>query len=242
VSVIWHDLECGGYAADLPLWRELAARHGDPVLDVGAGTGRVALDLARHGHRVTALDHDPVLIAELQRRAAGVAVQAVCADAREFDLRERFALCLMPMQTIQLLGGPAGRARFLSCARAHLQSGGVLAIAIAEQLESYDERGDHGLGELLVPLPDMCERDGVLYSSQPTAIRVEPDGFVLERRRETVSADGRRCVQDDRVRLERVSPAELEREARAAGLAPAGRRMVAETPDYTGSTVVMLRA
>ena len=42
MSVIWHDLECGAYAEDLPLWRALAAEHGDPVLDVGAGTGRVS--------------------------------------------------------------------------------------------------------------------------------------------------------------------------------------------------------
>ena len=55
---VWHDVECGGYAADLPLWRELAAREAGPVLDVGAGTGRVALDLARAGHDVTALDRD----------------------------------------------------------------------------------------------------------------------------------------------------------------------------------------
>ena len=52
MSVIWHDLECGGYREDLPLWRALADRAGGPVLDVGAGTGRVALDLARAGHEV----------------------------------------------------------------------------------------------------------------------------------------------------------------------------------------------
>ena len=51
MSVIWHDLECGGYAEDLALWRELAMRHGGPVLDVGAGTGRTAIMLARAGHR-----------------------------------------------------------------------------------------------------------------------------------------------------------------------------------------------
>ena len=53
-DVIWHDLECGGYVEDLPLWRELA---GDgPVLDLGCGTGRVALDLAARGVPVVGLD------------------------------------------------------------------------------------------------------------------------------------------------------------------------------------------
>ena len=52
-AVIWHDVECGAYAADLPLWRELAAGRSGPVLEIGCGTGRVALDLARDGHAVT---------------------------------------------------------------------------------------------------------------------------------------------------------------------------------------------
>ena len=68
-AVMWHDVECGTYTADLPLWRRLARDSGGPTLDVGAGTGRVALDLARAGERVTALDLDAELLAELARRA-----------------------------------------------------------------------------------------------------------------------------------------------------------------------------
>ncbi len=237
MSVIWHDLECGGYVEDLPLWRELADRSGGPVLDVGSGTGRVTLDLACRGHRVVALDRDAALVAELQRRAAGLPVQAVIADACEFELHQQFALCVVPMQTIQLLGGTAERAGFLSCARAHLRADGLLAIALAEQLETYDDHDD----EVLAPLPDMCERDGVVYSSQPTAIRADREGFVLERRRETVTSDGRRWVDNDHVRLDRVTPTELEREARAAGLQRAGRTTIPQTRDYAGSVVVMLR-
>jgi SAM-dependent methyltransferase len=107
-DVIWHELECGSYRADLALWRELAERCDGPVLDIGAGTGRVALDLASAGHRVTALDLDPDLLGSLRERAAGLEVEIVCADARSFDLdRHDFALCLIPMQTIQLLGDAA---------------------------------------------------------------------------------------------------------------------------------------
>ena len=66
-AIVWHDIECGAYTADLPLWEELAAAAPGPVLDVGAGTGRVALHLARAGFAVTALDVDAVLLAELER-------------------------------------------------------------------------------------------------------------------------------------------------------------------------------
>ena len=49
LDVVWHDLECSGYDEDLPLWHALAAETGGPVLDVGAGTGRVSLELADAG-------------------------------------------------------------------------------------------------------------------------------------------------------------------------------------------------
>ena len=234
MSVIWHDLECGSYAADLELWRSLAQVHGDPVLDVGAGTGRVALHLARNGYRVTALDRDPILIAELERRAQGLPVRAVAADARDFELDERFNLIIVPMQTIQLLGGPEGRMRFLACARTHLAGGGLLAIAITDTLEFYDAADG-----LAVPLPDIRELDGVVYSSQPTAVREDGEGFVLERLRETVTPQGHRTTEQDVIRLDRLTAERLEDEARAAALAAAGRRMVGATQDHVGSRVVM---
>ncbi|MBV9196605.1 MAG: class I SAM-dependent methyltransferase [Solirubrobacterales bacterium] len=237
MTVIWHDLECGAYAEDLGLWRSLADQHGGPILDVGAGTGRVTVDLARRGHRVTALDHDPELLTELAHRAEGLEVETVLADARAFELERRFALCLVPMQTIQLLGGPGPRAGFLDCARRHLRAGAPLAIAISESLEPYEiPAGMPG------PLPDLCERAGVVYSSLPTALRRTADGFVLQRRRETVTPSGQRSVEDDTIVLDRLTAEELEEEAAAAGLRPRGRTAVPETSDYAGSTVVMLSA
>jgi SAM-dependent methyltransferase len=237
MSVIWHDLECGGYTEDLGLWRELADRYGDPVLDVGAGTGRITLELALAGHRVTALDRDFELLTELRLRAGSQAlVDTALADAREFALGRRFALCIMPMQTIQLLGGSSGRLAFLGCAREHLVAGGVLAIAIADELDVFEVA--EGAPS---PLPDVYELDGVVYSSRPTAVRDDGDGFVLERNREIVTLDGSLSATRDRIRLDRLNPGQLEREATAAGLRPAGREQIPATSDYVGSVVVILR-
>ena len=111
-AAIWHDLECGRYDEDLSFWRQLAAKTGGPVLDVGAGTGRVTLELARAGHAVLALDLDDGLLGVLRERAADLEVRTMVGDARAFWLGEAFALCIVPMQTIQLLGG--GRAPIVS--------------------------------------------------------------------------------------------------------------------------------
>lgn len=236
MSVVWHDIECGAYGADMPLWRSLADAHRGPVLDIGAGTGRIALDLARRGHCVVALDRDPGLIAELSSRAAGLEIETCVADARRFKLGRQFGLIIVPMQTIQLLGGSTGRGRFLVRAREHLESGGLIAIAISEQLELYE--ADPGAG---APLPDVRELEGIVYSSQPTAVREDHSGFVLERRRETVDGEGRRTVEEDVVRIDALTADELECEGSAAGLDRAGRIEVPPTSDHVGSVVVMLR-
>jgi hypothetical protein len=118
--------------------------------------------------------------------------------------------------------------------------GGVLAAALTEVVEAYavvdGARGWAG------PLPDIRELDGVVYASRPTAVRDEGEVFLIERLREIVDAHGRREVQENRVALQRVSAAELEREGRRAGLRPLPRARIPATADYVGSEVVMLGA
>jgi SAM-dependent methyltransferase len=256
-EVIWHDLECGSYRADLPLWRELATQCSGRVLDIGAGTGRVALDLARAGHSVTAVELDPVLLSALSERVGDLDVEPVCADARSFELsRHDFALCLVPMQTIQLLGGASERVRALKRARAHLRPGGLLACAILCKLEPFD-CADGEIG----PRPEAVRVDGALYVSRPLRVAERAGGVLIERERRVLGAesagasgnggaegrpDGRlgpaQAPVHDVIELDLLSAAELEREAVEAGLLVEPAREVAPTKDHVGSKVVMLRA
>jgi SAM-dependent methyltransferase len=227
--VVWHDVECGSYAIDLPLWGELAADAPDGVLDVGAGTGRVAIPLARAGHKVTALDNDRVLLDELSRRERRVVT--LVADAADFALDEPVSLIIVPMPTIQLLPDRSG---FFASARRSLTPGGRVALAIATGLEAFD--GGAGL-----PFPDLGEAEGYRFVSQPVAIRLLDDGVRIERIRQLIAPDGTRSTEDDAVHLATVSPGRLAEEAAEHGLEAEDLRHIPETPAHVGSEVVILR-
>jgi SAM-dependent methyltransferase len=235
-AVAWHDVECASFTHDLPLWRELAEEQQGSVLDIGCGTGRVALDLASRGHAVAALDSDRELVRELARRARerGLRVETIAADARSFSLPRPFRLVIAPMQVVQLLGGAKGRAGFLASGRRALAPGGILAVALSDPAEAVPEE------EVLPPLPDVREEDGWVLSSRPLSMRPEPGGVVIERLRQAVSPAGELSEQLDVLHLDELTPEQLEQEAREAGLSPIGRRRVPETRDYLGSTVVLL--
>ena len=233
-AVIWHDVECGSYDADLELWRTLADEQAGPVLDLGAGTGRVALDLARAGHEVVALDVEEAFLAALRERAGSVPVETVVADASDFDLGRTFALVLAPMQTVQLLGGPAARASMLRSIRRHVEPGGLFAAAVVNVVEVF--------GDFEAPVPDMREVAGVVYASRPVAVRSEGGTTVVERVRERIATDGERTVTDDVIRLDRLSAELLAQEARAHGFTAEQMVWIPETDDHVGSEVAMLRA
>lgn len=238
--VIWHDVECGSYTDDLELWRTMAAAADGPVLDIGAGTGRVALDLASAGRDVVALDLEPALLDVLSERAAaaGVQIPTVVADAADFELGRRdFALVLVPMQTVQLLAGQVARAGLFASARRHLRAGGRLAIALAPDIQPFVP----ATGEPL-PDPDVFERAGWRHVSQPVAVRSTPGGVRLERRRESIAPDGSRIRELDAIELADLDVGALEVEGATAGFEVEAAREVPATDRHVGSRVVVLRA
>lgn len=237
-EAIWHDVENGAYAADLALWEQIASEGPGPVLELGAGTGRVAIELAGHGHDVTALDSSQALIDSLRDRAsvAGLGIETVVADARGFDLGRRFAAILAPMQFVHIVGGAGGRERMLAAVARHLGAGGTFAAALLDE-EAVSEQLSGP-----PPLPDVREVDGWVYSSLPTEVIATPGGYEVRRLRQAVSPAGELSEGTDSIHLDTLSPAQLETEAAAAGLSPRERIAIPATADHVGSVVCVLEA
>jgi SAM-dependent methyltransferase len=233
----WHDAECGGYSADLATWAELARQAGGPMLELGCGTGRVALHLARAGIEVTAIDTCAPLLGALAERASasGLEVECVLGDARELALERRFALIAAPMQVLQLMGGPDGRRRVFERATEHLADGAALAIAVLADPDAIPP----GRPSLL---PDVLDRDGFTYSSLPIDVRVDEEAIEIDRLRQLVTPTGELSEELITIRLDRLPAAVVEAEGEAAGLVARERIEVPPTSEHVGSTIVVMEA
>jgi precorrin-6B methylase 2 len=240
-AAIWQRVEFGSYAADLPVWVDLADSIGGPILELGAGAGRVSVHLAGHGHEVMALERDDELSDELEQAAERLrtrltVVRGDLNSPGDLRLGEPPALVVGPLHVIQVLDTEARR-RFLSWLLEVVAPGATLALTVVDE-ETLLSAGTSATQIL----PDMRELDGWVYSSEPLWVLVGEDTLSVRRIREQVSPDGAidREVHDEL--LHRLSPARLEAEAEVTGFAPAGRRTVNSGPREADSIVVLLEA
>ena len=131
---------------DIAFFVTLAEKIGGPILEYGAGTGRITLPLARHGHEVTAVDASPFMLERLRCHVAKAPrsvhnqIRIVQADMRTYKSAQRFPLVLATFNVVGHLHSYQDMRRFLRRAREHLAKGGTLAfdalLPKAEELEA----------------------------------------------------------------------------------------------------------
>jgi SAM-dependent methyltransferase len=117
---------------DLPLWQHLAEMQGGPVLELGCGTGRVLVPLARTGFSVYGLDREAGMLAVLRERLPAGLVRAVRvfqADLTAFCLAKQFPLILVPCNTWSTLP-KENRQVSLECIVRTLQPGGRFVASL----------------------------------------------------------------------------------------------------------------
>jgi len=132
---------------DVAFLRDLALETGGPVLELGAGTGRVAIPLAEAGLAVVGLDRSPAMlrIADAKRRALPPVVRRrlrfVEGDMTAFRLGRRFGLVFAAFRVFMSLTEPDAQRSALATIRRHLRPGGLLVLDLFDPRLPYLEPG-----------------------------------------------------------------------------------------------------
>ena len=119
---------------DASLWSALAAVADGPVLELGCGTGRVLLPLARDGYEITGLDLSPEMLAFCREKLEGESaetrdrVSLLAADMASFDLGRDFGAIFCAFNSFHHLRTVEQQLACLERCRAHLAPGGLLVL------------------------------------------------------------------------------------------------------------------
>ena len=147
----FYDAENADMVEDLGLYDELAAEYGDPILDVGCGTGRVMLHLAAEGHRVVGVDHAAAMLARGQRRLDATPelvphVTFVQGDVLDADLPETpYKLVIVPYNGFMHFNEQASQLAALRRFHAALEPGGLLVLDLPNAGEAFGTQDDNAL-------------------------------------------------------------------------------------------------
>jgi SAM-dependent methyltransferase len=219
-----YDIDLVEDPGDLDLYLALAARTGGPILELGAGTGRISVPLAEAGYRVTAVDIDPAMLARARDRArvAGTAsqdrIEFVEADLLGLELPAAgtFRLAIIALNSLFLLASRSGqRDAFATMAR-HLSAGGLAVADVwlpdADDLARFD-------GRLILEYERTDPAAGTIVTKVAAAQHDAASGIVSLTSVFEEGAQGAspvRYVRRDALRL--VSADELRDFAESAGL------------------------
>jgi SAM-dependent methyltransferase len=119
---------------DVAFYQKRALRYGGPLLELGCGTGRVAVPLADSGLHVTGLDISPRMLERAEQKRSALPsgnrnlLRLVLGDMTNFALREQFPLIIIPFRPFQHLMTVPEQLQCLACVRRHLASGGRLIM------------------------------------------------------------------------------------------------------------------
>ena len=123
-----YDLEYA-HDYDLPFWLALAGREAGPVVEWGAGTGRLAAPLAAAGHEVTAVELSTEMVERGKRK--GETVEWVVGDMRSARPERLYGLAVCAFNSFLCLLSTDDALAFLRNAREHLIPGGLLGVEVS---------------------------------------------------------------------------------------------------------------
>ncbi|HEU4936133.1 MAG TPA: class I SAM-dependent methyltransferase [Vicinamibacterales bacterium] len=130
---------------DVAFWRRLAAAQDGPVLELGCGTGRIAVPVARAGARIVGIDRSQEMLARARTRIVRTGLRGrltlVRGDIRDlpFTRRTKFSAVLAAYGILQSLTRERDLTRTLAAVARVLRQGGLFAIDVVPDLPKWDE-------------------------------------------------------------------------------------------------------
>jgi SAM-dependent methyltransferase len=229
-----YDYEYRRRRADVTFYRELAKLRGGPILELGAGSGRVTTMLARDGHHVVALDRSPAMLERLRARvaalppAAAARVEVIAGDLCTFDLAKArrqggFPLVIAAFNVLEHLYTRGEFAACLARVAAHLAPGGAFAFDVQMPDLGWLNR-DPSKRWAKTRFTDPSTKRVTFYSTNHD---YDPVGQIVNIRLYYDPADGRGPSRVVKLSQRKFFPAELE-----ALIAHAGFRVTERYGDF----------
>jgi len=140
---------------DLPFYVDLAKKIGGPILEMGCGTGRVFLPIARAGVEIHGLDNAPAMLEILRARIRDESPEVRGritlheGDMRQFRGQQKYRLVTIPFRPMQHMYTLEDQLATLKTAAFHLDKGGILAFDV---FFPKFQLMDAGIGEEMLEL------------------------------------------------------------------------------------------
>ena len=159
----------GARSNDAMFYLEQAKQFGDPVLELGAGTGRVSWTLAEAGITIVGLDLSEPMLSRAQAKGTATSPAArkharfVQGDMTDFQLAQLFSLIIIPYRGFQTVISLQRQRQCLGCIHRHLQKGGRLIVDL------FDPRLDLCMPEAAAP----SNVESVRHPSSGNTVKIE---------------------------------------------------------------------
>jgi SAM-dependent methyltransferase len=212
---IYYDLEHDEFRADIDFYLNLL--EPSPVLEIGTGTGRIAMALSESGFEVWAIDSSPAMLVRARKRAdESPRVHLINESVLDLNLGRTFPAAIVPLNTLWHLPDSKLQRSALDRIRRHLDAGGILCIDNSNPLTLAD-RGSRGD----VRMRFSSVRDGHSVTCLSAAWDDEENQAMrLELIFDEIDSRGRLTRAQSRLNLRYVFRGELEAMLRDIGFQP----------------------